>query len=50
MTVIIDTSCVRTGEELERLLELLKMKRPRTETRPIQKGLDTRSISQIWQK
>lgn len=37
MTVIIDTSCIRTGEELEKLLEVLKMKRPRTEARPIRK-------------
>lgn len=37
MTVIIDTTYVRTGAELEKLLEELKMKRPRTETRPIRK-------------
>lgn len=37
MTVIIDTSCIRTGEELERLLKELKMKMERTETPQIRK-------------
>lgn len=37
MKIIIDESYVLDGEELEELLEELKMKRPRTETRPIQK-------------